>query len=111
MENLPGVLMALGPIRSKAGNKGEMENGRRGKEKIGRTGGKISGENRAWARFGGTFLKPQHLGVRSRRSKASSGYRRSCLKNKETEKLSQKQRDGGDTEVPCSKRIPNLVLE
>lgn len=81
-ENLPGVLMALGPIGSKAGKKGEMEKGTRGKEKIGRTGEKkINGENRAWARFRGTRLKPQHLGVGSRRIKAS--YRRPCLKNKE----------------------------
>lgn len=39
-ENLPGVLMALGPIENKAGKKGEMEKGRRGKEKIGRIGEK-----------------------------------------------------------------------
>lgn len=42
---------------------------------------KISGENRAWARFRAMRLKPQHLGVGSRRIKAS--YRRPCLKNKE----------------------------
>lgn len=40
MENLPGVLMALGPIGSKAGKEGETGKGRKGKEKIGRTGGK-----------------------------------------------------------------------
>lgn len=76
---------AYGPgSHRKQGRKGGRDRERKkGKGKDREDGGKISGENRAWARFGGTCLKPQHLGVRSRRIKASSGYRSCCLKNKE----------------------------
>lgn len=65
----------MGLSGSRAGKTERQEKEEWGREE------KISGEYRAWARLGGTCPKPQHLGAKSRRLKASPVYS-PCLKNK-----------------------------